>query len=120
MLTRLLVALLFLQVAAAPSLCLARAGHAAVGLVEICTAESIRLVHLADDGSGEAPERAAHDGFCPLCHALPQAAAPDAPILHAPAWTVATPAWHAVGLAAPPPAIRGPPSGARAPPSLLP
>lgn len=118
-LSRLLAALLLLQVMVAPSLCLARAGQAAQGLIEICTAEGIKLVHLPGDGSGEAPQHGAHDGFCPLCHALPQASALDAPILPSPAWSVARTSWHAPGMAAPPPAIRGPPSGSRAPPSLL-
>ena len=118
-LSRLLAALLLLQVMVAPSLCLARAGQAAQGLIEICTAEGIRLVHLAEDGPGEAPQHGAHDGFCPVCHALPQASALDAPVLPTPVWIAGRIVWHAAGLAAPPPAIRGPPSGSRAPPSLL-
>ncbi len=119
LLSRLLAALVLLQVVLAPSLCLARAGAASQGLVEICTAEGIRLLHLAVDGSGEAPQHGADDGFCPICHALPQAAGLDAPLLPAPRWTLAATAWDAPIRAAPPPAIRGPPSGARAPPSLL-
>lgn len=115
----LLAALLLLQVAVAPTLCLARAGHAGQGLVEICTAEGMKRVALAPDGSGEAPAPAAHDGFCPFCHALPQGAAVAAPVLPPPAWVLTARAWATPGLAAPPPAIRGPPSGARAPPSLL-
>jgi hypothetical protein len=119
LLSRLLAGLLLLQVAVAPSLCLARAAQAAQGLVEICTADGIRLVHLADDGTGEAPAPAAHDAFCPLCHAVPHAADFAVPVLPTPAWIAAPVAWAAPGLAAPPPAIRGPPSGPRAPPSRL-
>lgn len=119
LLSRLLAALLLLQVVVAPSLCLARAGQSGAGLVEICTAEGIKLVHLAEGGSGEAPQHGAHDGFCPICHALPQASALDAPVLPTPAWIASRASWHAAGLAAPPPAIRGPPSGARAPPARL-
>ena len=117
---RLLAFLLFLQVVLAPALCLAHAGGILGSGVEICTAEGLRVVHLGPDGSptDQAPS-AAHDGFCPVCHALPQAAGLDAPVLPAPAWVLAVTAWDAPGLAAPPPAIRGPPSGARAPPSLL-
>lgn len=119
LLSRLLAALLLLQVVFAPSLCVARAGQAATGLVEICTAEGIKLVRLAADGSGEAPQHGADDGFCPVCHALPQASALDAPILPSPAWIASRVSWNVAGLAAPPPPIRGPPSGSRAPPRLL-
>lgn len=119
LLHHLLAALLLLQVAVAPTLCLARAGHAAPGLLEICTADGMKRVVLAADGSGEAPAPAAHDGFCPFCHAVPQGAAVAAPVPPPPAWVLTTRAWAQPGLAAPPPAIRGPPSGSRAPPSLL-
>ncbi len=118
-LRRLLAALLLLQVVLGPSLCLARADHSAATLVEICTAEGLKRVALADDGSGEAPAHGAHDGFCAVCHGLPQAAALAAPILPPPAWALAPARWDSASLAAPPPAIRGPPGGARAPPSLL-
>lgn len=120
LLRHLLAALLLLQVVVAPTLCLARAGHAAQEFVEICTAEGMTRVVLAPDGSGEAPAPNAHDGaFCPFCHALPQGAAVEAPVPPPPAWVLTNRAWAEPGLAAPPPAIRGPPSGARAPPSLL-
>lgn len=119
-LSRLLAGLLFLQVVLAPALCLAHAAGLLGGAVEICTAEGIRVVHLPPDGAPETPAPAAqHDGFCPVCHALPQMAGLDAPVPPSPAWVLASRDWGAPRLAAPPPAIRGPPSGARAPPGLL-
>lgn len=111
-LRRLLAAVLLLQAVLAPSLCLA--GGQAGMMVEICTAEGLRLVHATPDGT---PAEPVHDGACQVCHALPQGADLALPPLPTPAWiTLATPvAGQAAGLR---PGIRGPPNGARAPPTL--
>ncbi|MBS7792330.1 hypothetical protein KTR66_20225 [Roseococcus sp. SDR] len=111
---RLLAGLLLLQVVLAPTLCLGRGS--ASGLMEICTAEGLKLIRMTEDGAG-AP--ATPEGFCPLCHALPQTPIADAPLPPAPLWMRQEAAWRAAGPPAPPPAIRGPPSGSRAPPLLL-
>lgn len=120
-LSRLLAALLLLQVVLAPALCMAHAAQIAAGeAVQICTVDGLRVVHLDADGQEQAPPAdSGHHGFCPLCHALPEAASVAAPVLPPPGWTPVEVAWHAPPMAAPPPAIRGPPSGARAPPTRL-
>ncbi len=112
----LLAGLLLLQVVLAPSLCLGRAAPSGLGLVEICTAEGLKLIRMTEEGDGGAPMP---EGFCPLCHALPQAPACNAPLPPDPLWLRVELAWRSAGPAAPPPAIRGPPSGSRAPPSIL-
>jgi hypothetical protein len=121
---RLLAVVLLLQAVLAPALCLARgAGPEASGpAVEICTADGIGTLHGGADApeGDDAPGEAGHRGFCPACHALPQAAAPPAPpVLPPPAWAPAAHGWLPATPAALPPGIRGPPAGARAPPALL-
>ncbi|MDN3567781.1 DUF2946 family protein [Paeniroseomonas aquatica] len=110
-LRRLLAAVLLLQAVLAPSLYLA-AGQATLA-VEICTAEGLRTLHAAPDGTPAGP---GHDGACQACHALPQGADLALPALPAPAWVaLAAPAAAPASL---PSGIRGPPGGARAPPAL--
>ena len=127
---RLFAALLLLQAVLAPALCLPRPAAAEGLVVEICTAEGMRQLHLAP-GEAASPQDGApadeegggthafHAGPCVACHALPQAATPPVPILPTPSWAVAPPSWSVAGDAGLPPAIRGPPSGPRAPPSRL-
>jgi hypothetical protein len=116
MLSRVLALLLVWQVGLAPALCLARMlpRHAAM---EICTPEGLRTVSLPAPPSEGTPAPTAHDGFCPACHALPQAGTIATPILPRPAWVLAPAGWDTPRRAALPPAIRGPPGGARAPPA---
>lgn len=113
-LARLLAAVLLVQAVLAPALCLARAARHGPAPA-ICA--------LGDDGGGhggapQAPAAPGHDVFCLACHALPQGALPDAPLLPPPAWEVAAAAFAPAAPAAPPPSIRGPPVGVRAPPLL--
>ncbi|RYI99138.1 MAG: hypothetical protein EON47_17625, partial [Acetobacteraceae bacterium] len=63
-LLRLLAAVLLLQAVLAPALCLA-AGRGGLA-VEICTAEGLRTIHAAPDGS---PVEPGHIGACQACHA---------------------------------------------------
>ncbi len=124
-LNRLLALLLLAQAVLAPALCLAARGVAhAGGLMEICTADGIRLVALDAAGGAHggaedpAPAGGEHRGACLACHALPQGLATPEPVLPAPAWIALGSSFLPAGPPAPPPAIRGPPQGARAPPIL--
>lgn len=112
----LLAGFLLLQVVLAPSLCLGRMAPSGLGLMEICTSEGLKLIRMAEDGAGGAPMP---EGFCPLCHALPQPPGCNALLPPEPLWLLVEPAWRGAGPLAAPPAIRGPPSGSRAPPSIL-
>ncbi len=113
---RLIAALLLMQTALAPSLCLARAASAELATV-ICSPDGHRTVHLGADGQ-ELPAPEAHSGFCLACHALPQADLPAAPILSTPAELDSAIIWLASGDAGWRPAARAPPYEPTGPPAF--
>ena len=115
-LARLIAALLLMQTALAPSLCLARAASAGLATV-ICSPNGDRTVHLGADGQ-ELPAPEAHSGFCLACHALPQADLPAAPMLSAPAELGSAIIWLASGDAGWRPAARAPPYEPTGPPAF--
>ncbi len=116
LLARLIAALLLMQTALTPSLCLARAASAGLATV-ICSPDGDRTVHLGADGQ-ELPAPEAHNGFCLACHALPQAEIPAAPMLSAPAELGSAIIWVASGDAGWRPAARAPPYEPTGPPAL--
>jgi hypothetical protein len=85
---RSLFALLFAlhgTLAAAHCLKLASGAHHQPFHVEICTGDGLVVLDLGG-GTEPAPDSpGAHAGFCPDCHALPQAVLPAAPSLSGPA-----------------------------------
>ena len=108
---RLILALvLCLQSGLAMAHCLrmaAPAGHQPFQ-VEICTADGIVLLDLADPEDGPGTHDSQHAGFCLVCHALPDVALPAPAELPAPRVTL---------MAMPPlPIHASAPLGARAPP----
>lgn len=114
---RLLAAVLFVQVVAAPAHCLAMASAPAGLAAVICSTEGARTIHLGPDGQ-EMPAHDAGPGFCPACHALPQVTLPSAPVPPAPAWAGAVPAWTPTVAETLPPPARAPPFAPRAPPAF--
>jgi hypothetical protein len=115
-LTRLVAAVLLLQVAMAPAHCLAMAAAPAGMEAVICSAEGTRTIHLGPDGQ-EMPAHDAGQGFCAACPALPHAVMPTPPAVPPPAWVV-TAGWGASPSVAPPPPARAPPFASRAPPAF--
>ncbi|MDB5375310.1 MAG: hypothetical protein JWP04_3952 [Belnapia sp.] len=117
---RLIAVVLLVQTVLAPALCLGAGMEAGRGVVavEICTAEGLRTIHAAPDGTPAEPPGLGHVGACLVCHALPQGAGLDLPPLPVPAWIAIARLAAAATPDRLPPGIRGPPSGARAPPVL--
>jgi hypothetical protein len=113
---RLIAALLLVQTVLAPALCLAHAANAGMATV-ICSPDGDRTVHLGADGQ-ELPAPEAHEGFCLVCHALPQADIPAAPMLSTPAELGSAIIWLASGDAGWRPAARAPPYEPTGPPAL--
>ena len=113
---RLIAALLLMQTGLAPALCLAHAASAGLATV-ICSPDGDRTVHLGADGQ-ELPTPEAHSGFCLVCHALPQADIPAAPMLSTPAELGSAIIWLASGDAGWRPAARAPPYEPTGPPAL--
>ncbi len=116
-LARLIAALLLVQTALAPALCLAHAASAGMATV-ICSPDGDRTVHLGANGE-ELPAPEAHSGFCLACHALPQADLPAAPMLSNPAELGSAIIWFASGDAGWRPAARAPPYEPTGPPALF-
>jgi hypothetical protein len=114
--TRLLAAILFIQVAVAPAHCLAMAAVPQGLEAVICAPDGMRTVHLGPDGQ-EVPAHQPGAGFCAACHGLPQVALPDPPAIPAPAWLDAGPGWHAGAAQRPPQAARAPPYSPTGPPT---
>ncbi|WP_137126954.1 DUF2946 family protein [Roseomonas sp. HF4] len=114
---RLVAAVLFVQVVAAPAHCLALVSAPAGLAAVICSAEGARTVHLGPDGQ-EMPAHEAGRGFCPACHALPQVTLPAPPAPPAPAWAASGRAWNPTAAEALPPPARAPPFAPRAPPAF--
>lgn len=115
LLIRLFAALLFIQSGAAAAHCLRGMAAGEGVLVEICSADGMRLMRL--DGE-TAPEPGTGSGFCPVCHGPPSVALPAPPILATPAWADAPFVWNAHGADFPCPAARAPPYLTRAPPVI--
>ena len=116
LLARLIAALLLMQTALAPSLCLARAANVGVATV-ICSPDGDRTVHLGPDGQ-EMPAPQSMAGFCLACHALPQADLPAPPMLSTPAEPGSAIIWFATGDAGWRPAARAPPYEPTGPPAF--
>ncbi|MEO3474678.1 DUF2946 family protein [Roseomonas sp. CAU 1739] len=115
---RLIALILFLQVVLAPAHCLAMVTAPAGLETVICSPDGMRTLHVGPDGSAvPAPE--ATDGFCPACHALPEAVLPAAPIVASPAWTAITSGWQITPSHGLKQAARAPPFAPRAPPAFV-
>ena len=114
---RLIAALLLVQTVLAPALCLAHAASAGLATV-ICSPDGDRTVHLGQGGE-ELPAPEAHGGFCLVCHALPQADIPAAPMLSAPAEPASATLWFAADDAGWRPGARAPPYDPTGPPALF-
>jgi hypothetical protein len=114
---RLIAALLLVQTVLAPALCLAHAASAGLATV-ICSPDGDRTVHLGADGQ-EMPAPEVMAGVCLVCHALPQADMPAAPMVSAPAELGSAIIWLASGDAGWHPAARAPPYEPTGPPAFF-
>lgn len=117
LITRLIAAILLVQVVLAPAHCLAMASVSAGIEAVICSPDGTRTIHVGPDGQ-EAPVHEASRGFCAACHGLPQVALPEPPPSPTPAWIVSGLAWHVAAAEALPPAARAPPYRPTGPPAL--
>lgn len=108
-----LAALLFLQSGAALAHCLRAMAHDPLSVIEICTGEGRKTLDLSDHGAPAEHEAA----FCPVCHALPAIAAPEAPTAWQPVAYAAAAEWAPRPAPAPAPRARAPPGSPRAPPA---
>ncbi|WP_207537334.1 DUF2946 family protein [Sabulicella rubraurantiaca] len=112
-LLRLLAALLFLQSGVAMAHCLrSMAGDPAL-LVEICTAEGMRMLDLGDHD-----EAKTGSGICAVCADLPAVSLPAPPSVWRPVLYVAPRFEPISSFAAPIARARAPPLGSRAPPAI--
>ncbi|WP_188971489.1 hypothetical protein [Neoroseomonas lacus] len=114
---RLIALVLLLQVVLAPAHCLAMVTTPAGFDTVVCSPDGVRTLHLGPDGKAvPAPETSG--GFCPACHALPQAFLPVAPVLATPAWVTVAFNWHIAPSHGLKQAARAPPFAPRAPPTF--
>lgn len=115
--TRLLVAVLLVQVVLAPVHCLVMAAAPAGLETVLCSPDGARVVHLGPDGQ-DLPAHDADAGSCVVCMGFAKAV-PAAPALAAmPAEQPVGLAWHAAGAEHLPPAARAPPYRPTGPPAL--
>ena len=117
-LTRLIAAILLVQVVLAPLHCLAMASAPAGFAAVLCSPSGDLRTITVDANGHEVPAQDAGSGICVVCTGLAHAALPEPPAAPAPAWVKAGPAWHTAGADGLPPPARGPPYRPTGPPAL--
>lgn len=91
-------------------------GHASFR-VEICTADGLVVMEMAETGDADGNAGQEHVGFCLACHGLPQAALPE-PAGMAEPWRAPSAAIFVAQRQALPYGARAPPYAPRGPPHL--